>query len=84
MYDKGFNHFISCSFFSYLAADVSEFVSELILFLSCTMLKSANLEKSVFDWLMSLADLRDSKRRTSSNFFFTSGPPFWKWKREKI
>lgn len=55
--------------------DISE-VSELSLFLSWTMLKSANLEKSVFPWPMSRADLRDSRSRTSSNFFLTSGPPF--------
>jgi hypothetical protein len=55
--------------------DMSE-VSELSLFLSWTMLKSANLEKSVLaPWPMSRADLRDSRSRTSSNFFLTSGPP---------
>ena len=57
-------------------------VSELSLFLSWTMLKSANLEKSVLaPWPMSRADLRDSRSRTSSNFFLTSGPPFWKRKQ---
>ena len=68
---------------SYLVVpdDMSE-VSELSLFLSWTMLKSANLEKSVLaPWPMSRADLRDSRSRTSSNFFLTSGPPFWKRKQ---
>ena len=51
-------------------------VSELILFLSWTMLKSANFEKSAALPLQtSRADLRDSSNRISSSFRFTSGPP---------
>ena len=61
---------------AYLAPDVSEFVSEFSLFRSCTMLKSANLEKSVEAAApISLADFLDSKSLTSSSFFLTSGPP---------
>ena len=55
--------------------EISE-VSEFILFRSCTMLKSASFEKSVFPCPISLADFRDSISLTSSSFFFTSGPPF--------
>ena len=64
---------------SYLVVpeEISE-VSEFSLFLSWTMLKSANFEKSVFPCPTSLADFRDSISLTSSNFFLTSGPPFWK------
>ena len=70
---------------AYLVADMSELVSELSLFLSWTMLKSASLEKSVPAWLIRRADFRDSRRRTSSSFFFTSGPPFCKKRgREKV
>ena len=71
-------HCTACAFASYLVLpEVSELVSEFILFLSCTMLKSASLEKSVLlPWPMRRADLRDSSNRTSSIFFFTSGPPF--------
>ena len=70
---------------SYLVVpdDMSE-VSELSLFLSWTMLKSANLEKSVLPWPMRRADLRDSNSRTSSSFFWTSGPPFCKWRPKLV
>ena len=44
------------------------------------MLKSANFEKSVFPCPISLADFRDSISLTSSNFFLTSSPPFYKKK----
>ena len=57
--------------------EISE-VSEFSLFRSCTMLKSANFEKSVFPCPISLADFRDSISLTSSNFFLTSSPPFYK------
>ena len=57
--------------------EISE-VSEFSLFRSCTMLKSANFEKSVFPCPISLADFLDSISLTSSNFFLTSSPPFYK------
>ena len=44
------------------------------------MLKSANFEKSVFPCPISLADFLDSISLTSSNFFLTSSPPFYKKK----